>query len=427
MRAGAIALMLAAMLQSAGAPAPAVRDFQYVRGLDVTPGTATPACSALDGTVYAHARPALADVRLFAGEVEVPYALTLSEAAAGADAARVLNRGVRGRHIVFDLAMPSRPYTEVKLDLAAEDFVARARVIGSQRPGEEAGTYLGTFTLFDLTTQGLAGNRILPLPESTYPYLHVDLDVISAGDAEPASSILDAAMVRGAEVPPSREAQTVYTTVARTASIAQQGRETVAEFTLPAHLPVERISFDLVPGTAANFSRSVSIRARAQGTADAMTEVLEGQISRVKMTEHGQQLNVESLSVPATVGSNAQTVAELEVAVDNGDDRPVQLAAVRLEMRERRLCFDVPASGAVMLYYGDPGLRAPVYDYSRTFNPAAAIRIAVLQPERPNPLYQPVTEVKPFTERHPALMWLALLAVVAVLGAMAVRSGRRIR
>ena len=68
-------------------------------------------------------------------------------------------------------------------------------------------------------------------------------------------------MVLGAKVPPSREAQTIYTTVAETATIATKGRETVATFVVPAQIPVERVSFVLAPGFTGNFSRVVKVSA----------------------------------------------------------------------------------------------------------------------------------------------------------------------
>jgi hypothetical protein len=45
--------------------------------------------------------------------------------------------------------------------------------------------------------------------------------------------------------------------------------------------------------------------------------------------------------------------------------------------------------------------------------------------EQPNPAYQPRPDERPFTEKHPALLWLALVAVVVLLGAIALRSANR--
>ncbi len=75
-------------------------------------------------------------------------------------------------------------------------------------------------------------------------------------------------MVRGVTVPPSREAQSLYTTAATTTAIAQRGRQSVASFSLPERIPVERISFDLAPAFKANFSRDVRVTDRPAGATD---------------------------------------------------------------------------------------------------------------------------------------------------------------
>src|SRR5580704_11045902 len=103
-------------------------------------------------------------------------------------------------------------------------------------------------------------------------------------------------MVRGAEVPPSREAQTLYTTVAETTVVTTVGRESRAEFAIPRRVPVERVSFVLAPDFKGNFSRKVRVTAIADakpagdgdGNADLrapLPEVVTGNILRVHETE----------------------------------------------------------------------------------------------------------------------------------------------
>lgn len=428
MRAVAAVLLLAGLADgTARRVAPDPHHFVIVRGIKVAQSDSAEegarACVPLDGNVFAHSKPALADVRLFSGMKEIPYALTMSETRATGDSAKVLNRGLRGRHIVFALEMPRRPYTQVNLDLVGRDFLATAKVTGVQSLSESGGTALGSFTLFDLTSQNLTRNTTLPLLESNFPYLRIDLGFI-----DPAHNVgdIDPAMIQGAEVPPSREAQTIYSTVEETGAIVEKGRESVATFTVPAHVPIERVSFVLGGRPDVNFSRRVRVRAKADGDANAMREDVTGEISRVRMTDHGQKLDFQNLSVPATVGSNAQSAAHMEVAVDNGDDPPLVITSVRLDMRERKLCFDAPDS-PTDLYYGDAELVAPVYDYSQLFRPTAPARAAELFGETTNPLYiPPVIPPKPLTERHPELLWIALLAVVSILAVLAVRSARRL-
>ena len=428
-----LAVVLAAAIAGGGATSlqhlPEPRDFRFERSIDVARGPAASACAVLDAATYAHARASLDDLRLFNGSTAVPYALTMSNTSylsPAGEEARVLNLGMRGGHIVFDLAMPARAYSRVDLDLKGEDFLAAAKVTGSAQAGS-GGTDLGTFTLFDLTGQKLGRNTSLRFAEATFALLHVDLDVSAAKTGVAAADRgfrATPAMVAGAMVPPSREAQTVYTEVARASSIVQKGTATEATFELPARVPVERVQFELAPGDRTNFSRRVTVTAHPEGAPVEEREEIAGEIARVRLSERGRLLRRDRLSVAATLGANARQAATVVVAIDNGDDRPLPITAVVLEMRQRKLCFDVPA-GAVTMFYGDAGLGAPRYDFSRVFQPLETTRTATLGPERLNTRFVARVEARSFAERHPGLIWIALLGVVGALGWVALRAGRR--
>jgi hypothetical protein len=422
-------LPLALFLQLNANPSlePDPAHFRYQRAVSINSGDSQQACAILPGDIFAHAAPTLADLRLYTSgsKQQQPYALTLSEAASPSnDPAALLNLGTRSGHIAFDLQMPPRPYTSVVLDLNAKDFLATAKVFGQSSPGPAGPiTFLGDYTLFDLTGQRLSRSTTLNLQESTFPQLHIDLTVSPAPNAP--ASVFPASVVAGASVPPSREAQTLYTRVAETSSLAQRDHTSVATFHLAARIPVERVEFVLQPGFHANFSRSVVIM--ASSGPHSQPEEITGQISRIELTEGGHTLRQLQLTVPATLGANMQAAADVQVAIQDGDDRPLAIAAVRLEMRQRQLCFE-PAAGSspATLFYGDPDLRAPSYDYARLFVPNTNIRAATLGPEQLNPAFIPRADTRPFSERHPELLWVALIAVILVLGFLAFRSAKHL-
>ncbi len=403
--------------------------FRYQRAITLSAGAGS-SCITIDSQIFPHAAPSLKDLRLYqespgARNREIPYAVTLSEPAQqDSESARVMNLGMRGRTIVFDFAMPARPYTEVVLDLEGKDFLATATVSGLNDPNAATFTSLGDFTLFDLTSQHLSRSTTLRMQESSFPYLHIELSVSPA----PGNRTFNPtpAMVRGATVPPSREAQSLYTAAAETTAITQRGRETVATFNLPERVPIERVSFALAPAFKSNFSRDVRITARPAGTPASSAETINGTILRVHLTQSGREIRQQQLSIPATIGSNLQSAATVEVAIENGDDAPLPVTAVRLEMRERKLCFDAPSAGPLTLFYGDPTLTAPQYDYARLFSPATPMHTAQLGTELPNPAYHPRPDSRPLTERYPDLLWIALLVVVCALGVVAIHSSKKL-
>jgi hypothetical protein len=430
------------------APMARPEHMRYERAVDM-PAGAGQACAILDAQIFPRAAPSLKDLRIFPSQGgpqrEVPYAITMSETMTEeTQSARVLNLGTKNgliTNIVFDLEMPDRPYTEVALDLAGSDFLATATVSGMDTLGGSKSTALGVFTLFDLSSQRLSRDTTLPLAESTFHYLHVVLAVSPAPGTSAGVGRFTSSMVEGAQVPPSREAQTIYTTVATisqpTVGALATARRTRFDVALPLRVPVERVSFDLLSTYTGNFSRDVKISASPDASvkpasgimAEPPIESMTGTILRVHSMQTGHKINEQLLSIPATLGANLQNSAHVWIEIENGDDQPLPVAAVRLEMRQRKLCFDAPANAdtGLTLYYGDPQLLAPVYDYERLFVPSNKPLIAQLGPELPNPGFrEPPAEVRPFTERHPEVLWIALIAVICVLGVVALKSSRNV-
>ena len=427
------AILLSLLLwQVAVSPEPTNPHYlRYQRTITI-PASAGQSCAVIDPALFPHASPSLKDLRLFQGNRGIPYAITLSEPQQlDSDPATIRNLGLRGCNIVFDLEMPNRPYTELMLDLAGHDFIATATVSGTRDSNYANQTSLGEFTLFDLTTQHLSRSTTIHLQETNLLYLHIELAVSPAAGTRALDTSPQALqkMVQAVTVPPSREAQSLYTTAAQATTVTQRGRQSIATFTLPERIPIERISFALAPGFKANFSRDVSITDHPTATpnpADALSEALAGTILRVHLTQAGREIRQEQLSVPATLGSNMQSAAAVEVAVNNGDDTPLPITAVRLEMRQRKICFDAPAADPLTLFYGDPALTAPQYDYTRLFTLSTQFRAAQLGPEQFNPAYRDRPDARPLTDRHPHLLWIALLIVICILAVIAIRSSKTV-
>ena len=92
-----------------------------------------------------------------------------------------------------------------------------------------------------------------------------------------------------------------------------------------------------------------------------------------------------------------------------------------LQQYERRIYFDSSAA-PLTLYYGDEKLDPPVYDYAKLFQVETNAAAAQMGAEQTNASYSGRPDERPWTERHPVVLWIAILAAVAVLGAVALRS-----
>ncbi len=392
---------------------PEQRYFRYVRPVAGIAAGQKQTCVALDVSVFAHAAPGLTDLRLYHDGQETPYALR-SSAPVPAEHTELqpVNLGTRQGSVVFDAEMPQGSYSALRLEIARKDFIATVDVAGSQTQNASDATRLGQYTIFDLTGQKLGRSMVLHLPVSDFHYLH--LRISSPVKPEDVTGLsLERDLLRDAE----------YVTVAEQKSMAQQGRSTVIEFSVPPHVPVDRVAFLPADG-AANFSRYVSVEVTPEGAKQhAPAASYSGEIRRVHILRGSRRIDDERpvLDVDST-GTTA--ASRWTVKVDNGDDAPLALNAVRLEMQKQEICFEAVPGTNYKLYYGDAALSSPEYDYARLFQPDKDAARGMLGPEEENPQYQTRPDTRPFTERHPALLWIALVAAVAILGSIALQTAR---
>lgn len=410
MRSFAIVFLLAVFV-----PSPQIQYFRFERPVQVTSSASGQTCFVVDPAIFAHAALQLADLRLYRGALETPYVLRAAAPAQSAEQpVTLLNLGRRGGRTAFDAAMPAGNYSDIALAVSGHDFIATVTVSGGQTPAETAATRLGSYTIFDLTGQKLGRSTVLHLPQSSFPYLHFSI----AGPIAPDS-------VTGLSVPRQPVSQPKYVDVARSTVVVQRGHSSVMEFTVPAHMPIDRIVF--APGRRpASFSRNVSVVAvpditRSTDRPELQSRTSFGNLLRVHGTRDGRRIDEERLDIDVP-DRDFDAPSKWTITIENGDDRPIQLKSVTLQMQERTLCFDAVEGAAYTLYYGDAALAAPRYDYATLFAPQPNAAQATLGPERHNPVFKPRPDTRPFTEKHPVLLWVVLALVIALLAAIAFRS-----
>ena len=115
----------------------------------------------------------------------------------------------------------------------------------------------------------------------------------------------------------------------------------------------------------------------------------------------------------------------LRVRLRNRDDRPLDVRTARVRVPVERVVFEAAGSRTYRLVYGSTEA-PPEFDLARTVGDvgawAAGAREAPLG--APRRLAAAAGEEVPWTERHPALLWAGLVAVVVALGALTWRGVR---
>jgi len=396
-----VLLLWGLVLAQSIAIGPSREYFRYRREVAITqPGRQN--YLVIDAAIWAHTRADLSDVRLYDGDVQVPYALSQEQSAPSTEEreARILNLGVRGGRTEFDLDLgDGAEYNRVQLRLKAANFVASATAEGRDALGGSAGRKLSASTLYDFSREGLGNHFALHIPLSTFRYLHVSIaPAISPRDITSASASMQ------------REAQATWISAGRCQSPEQISRITRIACDLDPGVPVGRILFT-VPASMINFRRTVSVN-DAQGTG-----LWSGSITRIRMKSGGREVVTEDLAI----GFYNRRGQRVLIEIDNGDNAPLTVEKAEPQALERRIYFDPAGKTAIKLYYGDEKLPAPEYDYARFFHKEADAAQAVMGAESENPNYTGRPDERPWSERHKWVLWGAMLLAVAVLAILALK------
>jgi Protein of unknown function (DUF3999) len=398
---GRAAFALFALFLLAGRHDPEIRYFTDVREIKISePDRQNYAV--VDSEIWEHTRPDLADIRLYDDTTQVPYILLEQKprTATVEQEAKLLNLGMVGDHAEFDLDLAGiAQYDRVRLQLDAKDFVVTALVFGQNSLNQKSRTQLPPSTLYDFSREKLGSNFVVQLPTSSFRYLHVQL-----------TPGIRPAQVKSATVFDVQEKHASWTTAGNCDQPAQQGKTTTINCSLPAGVPLERMQFEIPPDTV-NFRRNVSVSA-------GDLQVANGDISRVRLKRGGTEVVSKQMFVDVPGVTDKR---EVTVTITNGDDPPLRLVSVQPLALERRIYFDPSGRSSLKLYYGDPNLEAPVYDYAKFFQEDPAALLAQLGVGLHNAEYTGRPDERPWSERHKVILWAAMLGAVAVLAVLAFR------
>jgi uncharacterized protein DUF3999 len=384
------------------ATSPAISYFKYQRQIGAASASGQH-YAVVDETVWPHALPNLDDLRLYAAGKEIPYARRTMWGSRETEqkTVRLLQPGTLGGKTQFLLDMSGvSEYDRITLTLKTKNYVAHARVEGQDDSHGTQWTNLGTTTLFDLSDEKLGHNSMLQIPASTYKYLRVTVDgLVKPSDVESATAGIE------------RAQEAVWRDLNSEPKQTQEGRDTVLTFAVAENVPVERVMLAIDPAQG-NFQREIEIQSEKGSTTGV------GEISRIHMQRNGGKIDVDQtwLSLSAT------RQGQLRAVIHNGDDAPLRITRARIQQYERRIYFDCDAGVVLGLYYGDQKLDAPVYDYAKLFQSDASAGQIQMGAEEANAGYTGRPDDRPWSDRHPAVLWAAIFAAVAILGGIAVRS-----
>lgn len=411
-------LMSASFLFAADANS---RYFTNVRSIEVAQPSGTNYI-AIDPEIWLHAQPDLGDLRIYNGSQGIPYALRTEGSVEYTEQkpVKVLNKGIVPDATQFLLDMSGVDvYDQITLELSQKDFDRIATVEGANTPDATTWAKLTSAPVFDFTRQHLGTNFTVKLPPSNFRYLKVS---ISGKGVDHGNDILPD-QVTGATACNTFRASAIWDGIPSSPPNASvNGNESIIRFALPKSVPIDRIHF-AVPEDRVNFRREVTIEIldddpqhRSKG--DVWLPVASGSISRVRSAK---QIH-ENLDIPTHDTRGEQW----RITIHNGDDPPLPLQFTAQSL-QRRVYFDPNGASTLQLYYGDPKVNSPVYDYDKFFredNERTASQ-ATLGLGLANPGYTARPDERPWSERNPWVLWTAMAVAILGIGAIALRGLRK--
>ncbi len=382
----------------------------YSRSIELPPAEAARLVSVtVPVEIYPHVLSQQADLRVIDDNgQEVPYVLYAKQRVEQRQwrSAKLEDLGYvaagQYTHAIVDVGENPEPHNSIVLDSPETNFFAWVEVAAS----DDHRTWRvvrDRAPIYRFRQDTLEGNQVVTYPESRARYLRLH---ISLQQDKPFQ--LDGCRVTQEVI---EEAERMALPVSGVADASAPAQQSWWRFDLGARdVPVSEARFET---SSAPFHRAVQVSASNDGKEWWL--VGSGEIYRLSKGEQQQErLRVEFSEV---------LTRYLRVAVFNRNDPPLEGLTVAVLGTPRHVVFNQQPGRRYRLLYGNVMAKRPEYELARLVNSkqmeaAAAGGLGV---EESNPNW---SDPRPWTEKHPWVLWVALGVAVVVLGGLALRSLR---
>jgi hypothetical protein len=367
-----------------------------------------PAEITLPWEVFAHCNRGCGDLRISDAQgQEVPYQLKTEQATANSSSHQVHlieNSFAAGKYtqVVGDLGAEAPFYDRVRLETPRSDFIVWAQVALS----EDAKTWRVVeprAPIARFRARSVDGTQTIPFQGLNSRFIRVR--ILEANEPFGVTGLT----VLREEAHPARLAE-----VPAAFQLANSDDTTETAWTTDlasSRIPVSQLRFST---ETPEFYRAVRIRGSEDG------KVWNYRGSGVIYRYRQGNTTRESLSVDFPEWPENRL---LRADVINGNDQPLRNAKLSVFGVPRRLVFRAQPQGSYRLLYGNERARSPEYDLGHYLEAAAKPVYAELSlgPEEATANYR---DPRPFSERHPSVLWISLGIAVVLIGLTALKTLR---
>jgi hypothetical protein len=383
------------------------RSWRYSRAINIGDSSA-PVRIDIPFDLYAHADANLADIRVIDETgAETPYINDGPQFRIPVEnrAAKLLERSFlpsQYTQLVMDLGPTTAFHNGVEIHTPATNFINWVELAVS----DDAKTWRivkDRAPISSFTNESIAGSRLVRYPDTNARYIRERI-------FEPAHQFLVSSVDVSFSIEPRSPVQEALPIALQPdPKAAKNSTRWIADLD-QSNAPVDGVRFAT---SQPQFFRVV----RLQGSDDNENwhEYAAGQIYRYAQGEK----QAESLQVTSPYICCRRRYWRIEI--DNDNDAPLAGVTAVLLAAPQAMLFFPSAAHTYRLIYGNATAKQPTYDLARTFDPHTwpETKSATMSSEIETANF---IDPRPFTERHPYVLWLAFVIAVAALGYAALRA-----
>jgi hypothetical protein len=387
------------------------RWWRYSRAVQTSQTDADgPAEVLLPWEMYAHCQPGCEDVRIVNSSGEgVPYVAEGRRVPRNVEehAARVIENSFVAHQytqLIGDLGESHANYDRVKVETSRPDFIVWAEVALS----DDARTWRvieARAPIARFRSRAVDGTQTIPFQGLSSRYVRVRIADPSAQFPVSGISVLHE---ESSQVQLTREVTAIFGEEKSADPTESVWRTILTSLNQP--ISELEISTD-----TREFYRAV----RITGSSDGQEWSYWGSGVVYRYAQGNQTRELLRVDFPEATGNKL-----LRVEVINGNDEPLANLHLALKAIPRGLAFRQVKGQQYRLIYGNEKALRPQYDLGHYFEsgtPKPVYRILSLGPEEETANYR---DPRPFTERHPELLWSALGAAIFLIGLTAIKALR---
>lgn len=386
------------------------RAWRYSRAIEGQPSQGDRAAQlSLPWEIYAHCQAGCEDARIVTSHGdEVPFVIAQRHAVSNPEshAAQIIENSFVADHytqVIGDLGEGRLNYDRVKVETSRPDFIVWAEVALS----DDARTWRtveARAPIARFRSRAVDGTQTIPIQGLSSRYVRVRITDPSGQFPVSGINVLHQETYKF----PTKEIPAAFAAEKSTDATESFWRAALAS----PNQPVSEIELRT---DSAEFYRGVRVSCSVDGKEWSYRG--SGVIYRYKQDDKTR----ESLRIDFPEISGNRLV---RVEVINGNDQPLANVSFALGAVPRTLLFKQAAGQDYRLLYGNEKAGRPQYDLAHylEFGPSKPIyRTLTLGPEQETVGYR---DPRPFTERHPEVLWSALGLAIVLIGLTALKTLR---